>query len=265
MSNGAKGQLSALTALYSEKSPLQSPRLGQVGGGGKIGRYLPAQPKTGYSCGIGLSQNAAIAQSPLRRTLCAEPYAQNRRWPMTRGGKVWICQPFVPTATITARWGISDEFTPFTSRAHPVKCIAHSAGQPRASGSVAEWFKALVLKTSVGGSLPWVRIPPLPPNFNQKIQIKYLRRRYRASHPFGSSFMAGVMPPMPLCPAMACRQAAQGMLGLFDAFDDRLVQPFAPRCVMEGVIKAPHVEGGCRAGRLHWPWVSTTITCGDGL
>ena len=31
------------------------------------------------------------------------------------------------------------------------------------SGSVAEWFKALVLKTSVGGTPPWVRIPPLPP------------------------------------------------------------------------------------------------------
>jgi hypothetical protein len=30
-------------------------------------------------------------------------------------------------------------------------------------GSVAEWFKALVLKTSVRGTVPWVRIPPLPP------------------------------------------------------------------------------------------------------
>jgi len=29
---------------------------------------------------------------------------------------------------------------------------------------VAEWFKALVLKTSVGETPPWVRIPPLPPN-----------------------------------------------------------------------------------------------------
>ena len=28
---------------------------------------------------------------------------------------------------------------------------------------MAEWFKALVLKTSVGGTPPWVRIPPLPP------------------------------------------------------------------------------------------------------
>jgi hypothetical protein len=28
---------------------------------------------------------------------------------------------------------------------------------------VAEWFKATVLKTVVGGSSPWVRIPPCPP------------------------------------------------------------------------------------------------------
>jgi hypothetical protein len=28
---------------------------------------------------------------------------------------------------------------------------------------VAEWFKAAVLKTAVGASLPWVRIPPHPP------------------------------------------------------------------------------------------------------
>jgi hypothetical protein len=28
---------------------------------------------------------------------------------------------------------------------------------------VAEWFKALVLKTSVRENVPWVRIPPLPP------------------------------------------------------------------------------------------------------
>ena len=28
---------------------------------------------------------------------------------------------------------------------------------------VAEWFKAAVLKTAVGGSSPWVRIPPCPP------------------------------------------------------------------------------------------------------
>ena len=30
-------------------------------------------------------------------------------------------------------------------------------------GRVAEWFKAAVLKTAVGASSPWVRIPPLPP------------------------------------------------------------------------------------------------------
>ena len=31
-------------------------------------------------------------------------------------------------------------------------------------GRVAEWFKAAVLKTAVGASPPWVRIPPLPPD-----------------------------------------------------------------------------------------------------
>jgi hypothetical protein len=29
---------------------------------------------------------------------------------------------------------------------------------------VAEWFKAAVLKTAVGESPPWVRIPPRPPS-----------------------------------------------------------------------------------------------------
>jgi hypothetical protein len=33
----------------------------------------------------------------------------------------------------------------------------------RVPGRVAEWFKAAVLKTAVGASSPWVRIPPLPP------------------------------------------------------------------------------------------------------
>lgn len=37
----------------------------------------------------------------------------------------------------------------------------------RRTGSVAEWFKALVLKTSDGESRPWVRIPPLPPSLRR--------------------------------------------------------------------------------------------------
>src|SRR3954451_1770665 len=34
-----------------------------------------------------------------------------------------------------------------------------------AAGRVAEWFKAPVLKTGVPARVPWVRIPPLPPDF----------------------------------------------------------------------------------------------------
>ena len=33
-------------------------------------------------------------------------------------------------------------------------------------GGVAEWLNAPVLKTDVGESLPWVRIPPPPPEPN---------------------------------------------------------------------------------------------------
>lgn len=46
--------------------------------------------------------------------------------------------------------------------AHPSRIVPNPLSAPH--GSVAEWFKALVLKTSVGGTPPWVRIPPLPPN-----------------------------------------------------------------------------------------------------
>ncbi len=31
-------------------------------------------------------------------------------------------------------------------------------------GRVSEWFKELVLKTSVPEMVPWVQIPPLPPD-----------------------------------------------------------------------------------------------------
>ena len=46
------------------------------------------------------------------------------------------------------------------------------------SGGVAEWLNAPVLKTDVGESLPWVRIPPPPPQFLSKllIYIKISRR-----------------------------------------------------------------------------------------
>jgi hypothetical protein len=34
-------------------------------------------------------------------------------------------------------------------------------------GRVAEWFKAPVLKTGVPARVPWVRIPPLPPDIER--------------------------------------------------------------------------------------------------
>src|SRR5690349_3754023 len=49
-------------------------------------------------------------------------------------------------------------------------------GDKRAAGWVAEWFKAAVLKTAVGASSPWVRIPPHPPFPD------YARRIHRENH-----------------------------------------------------------------------------------
>jgi hypothetical protein len=42
------------------------------------------------------------------------------------------------------------------------------------SGQVAEWFKAAVLKTAVGGSSPWVRIPPCPPKIIENVMFSWI-------------------------------------------------------------------------------------------
>src|SRR5690606_21486389 len=55
-----------------------------------------------------------------------------------------------------ARWG--------AERKARVRPRPEPAKPPPPDGRVAERFKAPVLKTGVGESLPWVRIPPLPPN-----------------------------------------------------------------------------------------------------
>ena len=42
-------------------------------------------------------------------------------------------------------------------------------------GGVAEWLNAPVLKTDVGESLPWVRIPPPPPLLKSPLEILRLK------------------------------------------------------------------------------------------
>ena len=39
---------------------------------------------------------------------------------------------------------------------------------------MAEWFKAPVLKTGVPARVPWVRIPPLPPKYQQNQILKMI-------------------------------------------------------------------------------------------
>ena len=45
-------------------------------------------------------------------------------------------------------------------------------------GGVAEWLNAPVLKTDVGESLPWVRIPPPPPSTFIKTKYNNALREY---------------------------------------------------------------------------------------
>ena len=64
--------------------------------------------------------------------------------------------------------GLSSQFcaspAPLTPKKPPIACIQGPKALGREKyGQVAEWFKATVLKTVVGGSSPWVRIPPCPP------------------------------------------------------------------------------------------------------
>lgn len=50
------------------------------------------------------------------------------------------------------------------------RCLARSTALSdtySGLGRVAEWFKAPVLKTGVPARVPWVRIPPLPPKYQQ--------------------------------------------------------------------------------------------------
>src|SRR5690606_15196468 len=55
---------------------------------------------------------------------------------------------------------------------------AMHASAPSRAGQVAEWFKAAVLKTAVGGSLPWVRIPPCPPSIHPLKRAMRVARKY---------------------------------------------------------------------------------------
>src|ERR1700750_473141 len=80
---------------------------------------------------------------------------------------------------------------------------------------MAEWFKAAVLKTAVGVSLPWARIPLSPPDHQFPIKINNLDRSGRiaiGTH-FGTHNVSHAHPALPcpipkrhvaLSPAHAC-------------------------------------------------------------
>ena len=50
------------------------------------------------------------------------------------------------------------------------------------SGGMVEWFKAPVLKTGVGASSPWVRIPLPPPYFRSRVYERSPGARLNLAH-----------------------------------------------------------------------------------
>ena len=86
---------------------------------------------------------AAVAQRPSR---C--------RW-VIRFGELVTIEAHAPRCQLTRR-----PAGPYTASARSVRSAECRSST---SGRVAEWFKAAVLKTAVGESPPWVRIPPRPP------------------------------------------------------------------------------------------------------
>ena len=76
--------------------------------------------------------------------------------------------------------------TAFQNRvAAGMRSSSPSARAEARPGSVAEWFKALVLKTSVGETPPWVRIPPLPPRPSDSVEKICLAYRFPHRCPAG--------------------------------------------------------------------------------
>ena len=68
-----------------------------------------------------------------------------------------------------------------TRRQMPAAKYLHSGAEPiwrrtaRLHGEVAEWSNAPVLKTGVGASPPWVRIPPSPPIIHDEVNFMLIR------------------------------------------------------------------------------------------
>lgn len=110
------------------------------------------------------------------RGLCAALSCSDHDLGPFRPGISCPCQPqlHLPCARsyllATAVGRAEAKYTGLDQRKSPVACFQNQ-GRPRMPtgvGGVAEWSNAPVLKTDVGVTLPWVRIPPPPPLARRK-------------------------------------------------------------------------------------------------
>lgn len=90
--------------------------------------------------------------------VCGDPARRNGPDPGPSPRFFRRCSP----AHVSSVWRALDFPRPTEETVYAAACLQGFAG---CCGEVAEWFKAAVLKTAVRESVPWVRIPPSPPNF----------------------------------------------------------------------------------------------------
>src|SRR6185437_11401740 len=90
-------------------------------------------------------------------------------------------------------------------------------------GQVAEWFKAAVLKTAVGASPPWVRIPPRPPALAPGICPSGRPRRRPSDRQSGIAFQDLLHEPRPFSRSPELRDVGHAVAEI------AAVRPFAAR------------------------------------
>jgi hypothetical protein len=87
--------------------------------------------------------------------------------------------------------------------AHSIGRFGHSAGSARIlarheAGEVAEWSNVPDSKSGVGATLPWVRIPPSPPDSQQIRAFRALFCFYPPIHPPSGFVQSSLMVSSPV-------------------------------------------------------------------
>jgi hypothetical protein len=113
----------------------------------------------GCQCTRFASTDNSRSISPMATPRCGGPLLHSPEPYPTSSRPKFPARPF----SITRHCGPGSLWLVCRAPSRDVRAGPFGSGSAGQDGWVAEWFKAAVLKTAEGVSLPWVRIPPHPP------------------------------------------------------------------------------------------------------